>query len=578
MRVRVLALWVLVTAFTASAQPVLRMSGEPMARASKTVAPLRLQLQTVADGHVTTYRMSAPGAAALRRIGASGGSDEKRTTIGIHRDPLSESDPPLPGARPLQWLAATDGGRVAQLLVESPGASALRSALVARDLPEGTEIRFASSFAGALSNGPIAGNAILEASRRHGQYWSPVTEGDAQRIEILIPDGADVDRVRVTLASASHLVASPAARFKNGTSGVAEPCNEDVICVAEANPAIANAASSVAKMVFTEDGVTYLCTATLIRGLQRTAQVPYLYSAAHCVDTQSAAATLNTFWFFDAATCGEQFARAYRQLSGGATLLYANASTDAALLRLKESPPEGAWFAGWDLAPLPEGTAIVALHHPAGDLKKISIGQALGVTQATGGASYTTAGWISGSTEGGSSGSGLFTLSDGEYVLRGALKGGSASCSNSGSLANPANRDFYSRLDLEGANLAAWLSGGAAPMGDYTDLWWNPDEPGWGLAVLQHANNHVVAVWLTYDRDNRAAWLILPGRWRATNVLEGTIFRTAGSPFDQPFDAALSDATPVGHGRIEFKADGTGTATFVVDGQTVVKPIKRQAF
>ena len=43
---------------------------------------------------------------------------------------------------------------------------------------------------------------------------------------------------------------------------------------------------------------------------------PGLYTAAHCIGTQAAAATLNTFWFFDAAACGGKSASDYRQLTG----------------------------------------------------------------------------------------------------------------------------------------------------------------------------------------------------------------------------------------------------------------------
>ena len=66
-------------------------------------------------------------------------------------------------------------------------------------------------------------------------------------------------------------------------------------------------------------------------------------------------------------------------------------------------------------------------------------------------------GWLTGTTEGGSSGSGLFTLGPRGYVLRGGLYGGSAACGNSGSLANSQNRDYYSRLDVDFPSMKQYL-------------------------------------------------------------------------------------------------------------------------
>jgi len=73
-------------------------------------------------------------------------------------------------------------------------------------------------------------------------------------------------------------------------------------------------------------------------------------------------------------------------------------------------------------------------------------------------------GWLSGTTEGGSSGSGLFVRGgDGRYRLHGGLYGGYAACSNSGNLAATQNRDWYSRLDLVFPRIEQYLAPVAAP-------------------------------------------------------------------------------------------------------------------
>jgi hypothetical protein len=459
----------------------------------------------------------------------------------------------------------------------SPQAASLRLGIRIRELPPGTELRFSGSAAPERVIGPVAGAEAAASARRFGTFWTPVTEGDTQSVEIWIPAGSDSHRARLAVDSASHLTASPSQLFKAAGIGAAQACHEDVSCVAASNPALAQVARSVAKLLYTENGVSYVCTGTLLSDAEAASQVPYLYTAAHCIDTQAAAATLNTFWFFEAASCGGKAATNYRQLAGGATLLYANASSDAALVRLNDRAPAGAWFAGWDATPLAPDTALVALHHPAGDFKKLSIGQSLAPTAAAGGVSYSTAGWISGSTEGGSSGSGIFTLTHGEYVLRGGLRGGSASCTSSGHIEDPSNRDYYSRLDQEAATLKSWLAAGPAPLEDYTDLWFNPDEPGWGLSIVQNAANHLFAAWYTYDSNDQPMWIVLPeGAWRSAVAFEGALYRATGTAFDRPYDRSRFSVNRVGIGRIEFGQDNQATLTFTVDGRTVTKSIRRQ--
>ena len=222
---------------------------------------------------------------------------------------------------------------------------------------------------------------------------------------------------------------------------------------------------------------------------------------------------------------------------------------------------------------------LVAIHHPAGDLKKIAMGMSLAPTPSTNGGSYTTATWLSGSTEPGSSGSGLFTLERGEYVLRGGLKGGSASCTNAGRPEDPANRDYYSRIDLEARSLRTILASGPAPLEDYTDMWSDPAEPGWGLSIQQHLSNKAFVTWYAYDTDGRPTWFVIPDpAWTSAATLEGTLYRTRGTAWDRPWDATKLSIAPAGNGRIDFGHDGNAVATLAVDERTVVKTVRRQPY
>lgn len=536
--------------------------------------PSRFKVE-ITDSASTATLVLAPLPATKAVI--PGSTTEKRTRIGARRDlaaDLESSTGPAPGSH---WERAADGGLVTRIAVASPGALALRLGLRVAAAPAGAELRFRGATATVI--GPVPALAAIDDTRSQGQYWSPVTEGGLQVVELWIPAGADPRTVKLEAESASHLVAQPSMRFKSSGIGAAGTCHEDVACVANTNPAVARAARAVAKMVYTENGMTYLCTGTLVNDADHASQVPYFYTAAHCVGTQAAAATLNTFWFYEANICAGKGISDYKQLAGGATLLHASTETDAALLRLSERAPDGAWFAGWDETVLAPGTPLVAIHHPAGDLKKVAIGQSLAPTASSSGGSYATATWLSGSTEPGSSGSGLFTLQGGEYVLRGGLKGGSASCSNAGRPDDPSNRDYYSRIDLEAASLRAILASGPAPLDDYTDMWSDPASPGWGFSIQQHLSNKTMVTWFTYDADGRPTWFVATDtKWTSAATLEGTLYRTTGTAWDRAWDASRLTVAPAGYGRIDFGNDGIATATLTVDGKTVVKSLRRQAY
>ena len=131
---------------------------------------------------------------------------------------------------------------------------------------------------------------------------------------------------------------------------------------------------SVAHLQFRSGGSGFVCTGTLINDTNFATQVPYVLTAAHCVDSAATAATVNAFFFYQAATCGGSALTNAVQIGSGAHLMYVNTTTDVALLRLNEPAPAGAFFSGWDPTPLAEGNCMVMIHHPDGGPKAYSVG------------------------------------------------------------------------------------------------------------------------------------------------------------------------------------------------------------
>ncbi len=339
----------------------------------------------------------------------------------------------------LAWQPLADGGRAARFEVSSSGAVALRAGLSLRGAgAKSATLHFAGSDGRvfAQSGADFAGNEL---------GWSPVVEGDTMTVELVLPRGVNARSLKLKLPQLSHLDISPAAseRQIQAKIGESDSCEKDIVCRASPTAGFLSTAKSVARMTFTTSGGTYLCTGTLLNN-NFSPKKRLFWTAAHCISTQTVANTLQTYWFYDATTCnGSVVNSAYTTLSGGAYLRHANTTRDTSLLELKTAPPSGAVYAGWSSAAISAtGTAIEGIHHPAGDVKKYSLGSVTGLSTSIDGKSplYRVV-WNTGVTEGGSSGSGLFTVtSSGGYQLRGGLYGGTSYCSA------PRDPDYYSRF------------------------------------------------------------------------------------------------------------------------------------
>jgi hypothetical protein len=284
--------------------------------------------------------------------------------------------------------------------------------------------------------------------------------GEKATVEIVLGRGQRPQFFELSIPSISHLDISPIASeaeisrsiVKIGESG---SCENDIVCRVNPTTGFLNAEKAVARMVFVSKGRSYLCTGTLLNNNHSPKKHLY-WTAAHCISTQKVADTLQTYWFYKATTCGGTTqAPGAVTLTGGAFLRHANTTRDTALLELKTAPPAGAFYAGWNSGAIAAtGTAIEGIHHPAGDAKMYSLGSVTGLSTSIDRKSplYEVV-WTSGVTEGGSSGSALFTVAaDGSYQLRGGLYGGYSFCSA------PNDPDYYSRFADVYASISTYFN------------------------------------------------------------------------------------------------------------------------
>lgn len=569
----------LALAASAQAAPLPVVQGEPVLT-PKAVAQPQVRLSGEGRARAVLAPVSAAEMASLRATNARNAAKHptRRVAIGLVRTGAAEVA--------LAWKAVP-GGKAAQAAVTSPEAGSLRLAIDLKGVPEDVEMVFFGADRARLE-GPFKVGSIRD---RTTPYWSPLTEGETQTVEFFAPAGREVPAGTPRIVSASHIFTTPSSRFTKRLQDIGDSgsCNVDIACSPlNSNSAFRNASASVAQMVFVDGSFTTLCTGTLLADSDNATQIPWFYSANHCFDNedppyknpsemQVVANSLSTLWMFQAASCGSGTADAsWSQVGGGATLAYANVENDVLLVRLNGTPPAGAFFTGWDANTLPVGTGVTAIHHPQGDLKKVSQGtvQGFGVPGVAGGTqSFIEVHWNSGTTEPGSSGGGLWSSNGAQFFLRGGLWGGAALCTNLNGI------DNFSRFDQAYPSLAPYLGPSIAPNADYTDLWWNPNESGWGLNLVQHATRTVFGVWYTYEADGTRTWYVMPsGSWTSSTSYSGPLYAVSGPAYTQAFNPAMVDPRQVGNATLNFTSTNTGTFTFSVDGVTGTKQIQRQPY
>jgi hypothetical protein len=121
------------------------------------------------------------------------------------------------------------------------------------------------------------------------------------------------------------------------------------------------------------------------------------------------------------------------------------------------------------------------------------------------------------------------------------------------------------------------------PLWNNTDMWWDPNESGWGLSLIQHGSGIIFGAWFVYDSSGSPTWYVIPyGTWTSPAIeYDGPIFRTTGTYFAiSPFNAAAVTRNQVGTARIMFDPTDSTKAglIFTVDGVTVFKSLRRQGF
>jgi lysyl endopeptidase len=336
------------------------------------------------------------------------------------------------------WYDLANGSHLWAAEIVSPDAVGLRLHFAGLQLPAGAEL---AVYAPRGASQAIAHNGYAQfdpdrkvdfyegSAAASGDLWTRTFAGERVRVEYLAPAGAGRE-LPFRIDSLQHAYIDPvdlAARSLVNTKQDAGSCENDVTC----HPEWADVARGVARIAFVEDGGGFLCSGQL---LNDNAQdfTPYFLTANHCISTPQSAASAEFFWFYQTQSCnGNPPSVDSVPTSNGATLLSTSPTSDYTLMMVNGALPDDLYWVGWTGKTVPDGTDSTAIHHPSGDYKRISFGfkdqsQICNQDAGTNAIKLVRIAWTDGVTEGGSSGSGIFT--DDTQQLFGQLFFGPSFC------------------------------------------------------------------------------------------------------------------------------------------------------
>lgn len=345
------------------------------------------------------------------------------------------------------WDTASDGRARWRMRVYSAGAQSLNFEFAELALPPPAEL-WIYDTGGKLVQGPYAAADLTPGTH----FWSALVTGDSAVLELHVPPALRKD-VRLQLARINHGFRGFGAA---GTIAKSGSCNIDVVC--PLGDGWRGEIRSAARITI---GGQYVCSGQLVNNTRQDDD-PLFLTADHCGVGDSlltSAASVVVYWNYQTSVCNGTPDGSLSQNQSGSTLLADDVTSDFTLLRLNQEPASAfnVYYAGWDVSGRTPSSGV-AIHHPSGDEKRISAfatpaSRQDGVCIESGllgncARSVNTwqVVWSQGTTEQGSSGSGLW---NGNHRLVGVLSGGGASCSD------PEAPDFFGRLE------AAWTAGSA---------------------------------------------------------------------------------------------------------------------
>lgn len=403
-----------------------------------------------------------------------------------------------------KWDTLNNGDRLWRLNLESPNALSINLNFSDFFLPNGAQFF-------VYNKNETLGAFTSSNNKSTREFSTRPIKGQTVTLEYFEPKEA-TDSGSIQINSLVHGYRDFFKQLKAfGSSG---SCNVNAVC--DTNLWGNEIRSSV--MLLTA-GNTRFCSGALISNVPKDG-TPFVLTANHCGPN-----TNNIFMFnYQSPGCTPSTDGNTTQTVSGCILRANDTPSDFYLVELSSIPPASynVFYSGWsniNTAPT-KGTGI---HHPAGDVKKISHDTDPLIESGyymAGNDHWEVLDWNSGTTEGGSSGSPLY---DQNHRIVGQLHGGDAACNNddfdfygkfSVSWDNNSNNNRQLKFWLDPSNTGATTVDGYDPNGsNYTTDAVLLDISGIKsficgdsirpkITIRNHGNNTLTSLTINYEIDN----------------------------------------------------------------------------
>ncbi len=364
-------------------------------------------------------------------------------------------------------------------------------------------------------------------NKSYKRFSTAPVKGDVIIIEFFEPHGTKFE----SIINISNIINGYKDVFRGYQDS--EECHNNVNCAE-----FQSWNDEISSVVLTlTDGGTRLCSGSMINNANQDFELYFLTSET-CLGGHED-------WIFmfnyESSSCNNQDGITNQTVSG-ASLLTHHYESDFALLKLEETPPEeyDIYFSGWD-ATVNNPFNCTVIHHPVGDIKKISHHTGVAISDGwffDDETHWKINEWSSGITEPGSYGAPLFN--DNKQIV-GQLHGGESTCDD------PVD-DYFGKLSH------SWLLG----LKEYLD----PNNTGIteldGIGVINSPDPEIAYSndefnILVYDEEFSNAYLYITNTGEEQSILNYNIYN---SPFSKTF------STPDEQGYFWIDSDNSDTDNY----------------
>ena len=391
------------------------------------------------------------------------------------------------------WTVLPDSQKIWRLRIKADSAVAIILSYKNLFIPKG-----GSLFIYNAEHTQVIGSFISETNPVGGPFSTEMVAGDDVILEYVVPKSeTKKEEPNISIDGVGYVYDYVNVNYLTGSEkgyGDSGSCMININC-SEGDDWQTEKKGVCKMLMYLSDGSSgtgwYMCTGTLINN---TAQdlTPYILSANHCYDGASDEDLLKwQFEFhYEAPGCDNAtptqtniavgcYFRAHTPLDKG---------SDGLLLELTSEIPSDwdVYYNGWDIRDIVTEGRGVGIHHPAGDLKKISSfdtyesstwpGDEMGAVDAHWLLTFVSTEHGHSVTEGGSSGSPMFNPN---HLVVGTLTGGNSACTN------PSGTNYYGKLwyhwdqygDSSNTQFKTWLDPLNLGVKTLNGIDYNPSSP-----------------------------------------------------------------------------------------------------